>query len=253
MIKIQNFSYGYHQQNVLTDVSAHFAYEDFCAILGPNGAGKSTLLKSILKLTGETDKILIKGKPLTQYTFQALAKEIAFVPQHCDIIFDFSVEETVMMGRHPHQNRWDAPAERDRHLVEHALEVTKLTGLKGRHLTQLSGGELQRTLIARAIAQETPILLLDEPLSNLDIAHQFEIMDILQELNSKQSVTILMVVHDFAIAKQYVKSALLLKNGQVMGHGTCPDMLTPERLRHLFDLPAHIHLDEKGNVFKEQK
>ena len=252
MIEIQDFSFSYHQKNVLTDVSAHFAYKDFCVIIGPNGAGKSTLLKSILKLTGETEKIRLKGKALTQYTFKDLAKEIAFVPQHCDIVFDFSVEEIVMMGRHPHQKRWSIPTTNDRQCVEHALEITKLTELKEKQLTQLSGGELQRALIARAIAQDTPILLLDEPLSNLDIAHQFEVMDILTELNQQQNRTILMVIHDFAIAKQYAKNALLLKDGHVFGYGSCSEMITPEKISKLFDLPPRLHLDQNGNVFKNQ-
>ena len=248
MIDVRDFSFAYNDKNVLTHVSAHFPLGTFCAIVGPNGAGKSTLLKAIAKLIGENSNILIDGLPLKDYSYFALARKVAYVPQRQDVVFDFSVYDTVMMGRNPYQGRWAAPSDNDRGIVAEALEMTHLTQLKDRMLLQMSGGELQRAYIARAIAQQTPILLLDEPLSNLDVAHQIEIMEIVSQLNEQKRTTVLFVVHDFSMALRYASTVLLLDQGRVAGFGLPRQVLTPEKIRNTFHIPDKYGIDNLGRI-----
>ena len=248
MIEVRNFSFAYNDKNVLTHVSAHFPLGTFCAIVGPNGAGKSTLLKAIAKLLDTSGGIVIDGTSLKDYSFASLSRKVAYVSQRQDVIFDFSVFDTVMMGRNPYQGRWAAPSDTDRKIVEDALEMTHLTELKERMLLQLSGGELQRTYIARAIAQQTPILLLDEPLSNLDVSHQLEIMEIVSRLNQNKKTTILFVVHDFSIAMRYASSVLLLDSGQVVDFGEPAAVLTPDKIRKTFHIPDKYGIDNLGRI-----
>lgn len=248
MIEIKDFSFAYNGKNVLTQVSAHFPLGVFCAIVGPNGAGKSTLLKAVAKLLDTSDNIFIDGTPLQSYSFASLAKKVAYVPQRQDVIFDFSVYDAVMMGRNPYQGRWTPASEDDRRIVDEALDMTRLTNLKDRMLLQLSGGELQRAYIARAIAQQTPILLLDEPLSNLDVAHQLEIMEIISTLNENKKKTVLFVVHDFSMAIRYASHALLLSEGRVVDYGTPQNVLTPDKIRQIFNIPDKYGIDGKGRI-----
>jgi iron complex transport system ATP-binding protein len=180
-----------------------------------------------------------------------LAHQVAFVPQREEIIFDFSVYDMVMMGRNPYQSRWAGESAEDKRIVEEVLANCRLSPLRDRMLTQLSGGEMQRALIARAMAQQTPVLLLDEPLSNLDIIHKFEIMDILKKLNLSQKTTILIIMHDFPFAKQYTQKTILLKEGVKVHDGKTDEVLTPEIIRQIFDLHDDYIIDVYGNIRKE--
>lgn len=251
MIKIAEIASGYGERKVLQDFSLELSDADFCAIMGPNGSGKSTLVRTIAKLQPiQAGFIMIDDKSLNQFKPNELARKIAFVPQREDIVFDFSVFDTVMMGRHPYQNRWENSNLSDKELVNNILDITHLQHLRKRMLSQLSGGELRRTMIARAIAQQTPIMLLDEPLANLDIIHQYEIMDILAELNQQKNVTIVVVLHDFPFAIQYAKRTLLMKDGKIMHFGNTSDVLTSENVRQCFDLGADYEYYESGLIEK---
>lgn len=251
MIEISNISSGYEGKRVLRNFSVTFEKSAFCAVMGPNGSGKSTLLRSIagLQLLEEGD-IRIDGLSLSQYKPLELARKIAFVPQREDVVFDFSVFEVVMMGRNPYQNRWEFSTPEDEKLVERVLEMTNLKHLKDRMLGQLSGGELRRAMIARAIAQQTPIIMLDEPLANLDVVHQFEIMDILAELNQRQQATIIIVLHDFPYALQYAQEVLLMKEGEIQHFGPTSEVLTPENVQNCFGLGSRYEYSSDGIVRK---
>ena len=251
MINISNLSFSYTDKNVLKDISLHIQEGDFCALMGLNGSGKTTLLMLITRLLAEfSGNIKIHNKNIAEYTHKALAQQIAFVPQREEIIFDFSVYDTVMMGRNPYQSRWTGESIEDKRIVEEVLANCRLSSLRNRMLTQLSGGEMQRTLIARAMAQQTPVLLLDEPLSNLDIIHKFEIMDILKKLNFSQKTTILIILHDFSFAKQYTLKTILLKEGSKTHDGKTEEILTPEIIKQVFDLHNGYIIDLYGNVRK---
>lgn len=251
MISVKNFTFSYDKKNVLSDLSFDVPAGDFCAVIGPNGSGKSTLLKALSGLLpGDVQTaVSVDGQPLSDYSPMVLAKKVAYVSQRMDIVFDFPVFDTVMMGRHPHQSRWETGTPHDREVVEEMLRRTGLLHLQDRMLTQLSGGEVQRVMIARAMAQQTPVLLLDEPLSNLDVSHKFEVMNLLRTLNREQNVTVLIVVHDFAFAKQFAATTLLLKDGKLLAHGKTEEVITLPMIRSAFDMGGDYRLDERGNVY----
>ena len=252
MLAINNLTFSYDRKPVLDGISFDVPAGDFCAVIGPNGSGKSTLLKAVSGLLPEASvrsAVSVDGQKLSDYTPLALARKVAYVPQRVDIVFDFTVFDTVMMGRHPHQSRWETGTPHDIEVVTEMLGKTGLLPLKDRMLTQLSGGEVQRVMIARAMAQQTPILLLDEPLSNLDVTHKFEVMRLLRALNRDRNVTVLIVVHDFAFAKQFAATTLLLKDGKLLAHGKTEEVITLPMIRDAFDMGGDYRLDERGNVY----
>ena len=155
-----------------------------------------------------------------------------------------------MMGLYPYQKKWQLPSVEDDAVVREMLERCNLTHLRGRLLRELSGGELQRSLIARAMAQQTPIMLLDEPLSNLDVSHRYEIMDILADLN-RQGVIVIIIMHDFPIALEYATHALLVKNGSVVQHDVKECVLTPENIRSCFNLSDDFRIEANGFISKK--
>ena len=180
MIKIKNISLAYQNKRVIEDLSIDFHMGEFCALLGPNGAGKSTLLKAILGFQLEkTGKVYISGKELHDWSRQELAKQIAIIPQDFQLQFDYTVEDLVLMGRFPYLGRWQNYTNMDIEIVKQILMQLDLNPLKDKLYSHLSGGERRRVSIARALAQETQILLMDEAFANLDINHQLEIMQLL--------------------------------------------------------------------------
>lgn len=253
MLSVKKLNFSYDKKPVLDDLSFDVSAGGFCAVIGPNGSGKSTLLKALSGLLdGDVrSSVSVDGRALPEYAPMELAKKVAYVSQRMDIVFDFPVFDTVMMGRHPHQSRWETGTPHDREVVEAMLHKTGLLHLKDRMLTQLSGGEVQRVMIARAMAQQTPVLLLDEPLSNLDVSHKFEVMNLLRTLNREQNVTVLIVVHDFAFAKQFASTTLLLKEGRMQAYGKTDEVITLDQIRAAFDLNDRYRLDERGNVYCE--
>jgi iron complex transport system ATP-binding protein len=251
MLSVSNISYKYQKDTVLTDVSFELQKGDYCAIIGTNGSGKTTLLNIISgALKKQEGEIHISGKKIEDYQVRDLAKQISVVPQRSEPVYHFSVFDMVMFGRHPYQTRWNYYNPEDEEIVIDALQKTNLLLLKDRMTSQLSGGEFQRTLIARAIAQQAPLMLLDEPLANLDIPHQFEILEILSELNSAKQTTILMIIHDISLAMQAIPKSLLLKNGQIIYLGETSKICKDALIFELFDLNENYNVDEFGNVRK---
>jgi len=241
MLHIHNLSFSYAQKNVLQDISFYVERGDFWVILGPNGAGKSTLIKllaGLLKASSGT--ISISGSPITSYSVKELSKKIAYIPQRQNVIFDFTLFDMVLMGRNPYHSVWRSAGKEDSEIVLDAIEQTHLIDLKDKLFAELSGGEQQRTLLARAMSQQAEIMLLDEPLTNLDIVHQYEILDILTKLNQKQKITVVMVLHDIALTKNYAQQVLLLKKGKNIASGQCEDVFTSHNIRTLFDIKSHI-------------
>jgi iron complex transport system ATP-binding protein len=251
MLTLSHIFHRYQEELVLKNISFELQKGDYCAIIGPNGSGKTTLLNIISgALKKQEGDITIADKKIEDYDVQTLAKQISVVPQRSEPIYHFSVFDMVMFGRHPYQTRWSMHNIDDEDIVYNALQKTNLLSLKDRMTSQLSGGEFQRTLIARAIAQQAPLMLLDEPLANLDIPHQFEILEILAELNSSKQTTILMVIHDIALAMQAVPKTLLLKKGQDIYHGETQNICRDHLIDHLFDLDESYEIDSFGHVRK---
>ncbi|MCR4816927.1 MAG: ABC transporter ATP-binding protein [Bacteroidales bacterium] len=239
MIEVNHLSYSYDRKEILRDLTFSVAEGSFTAILGANGCGKTTLLRIVSGLLpSQHGSVIIDGTPVDQYTARQRAQKIAIVKQHSQTDIDFSAFETVLMGRNPYQRHLQNESQEDWDIVERALRQTNTWHLRLALPSQMSGGELQRVMIARALAQQTPILLLDEPTSNLDIAHQFEIMELLTEINRKEGKTILIVVHDLNLALRYCPQALLLHDHSLLFHGATSEALTPERIHTAFGVNA---------------
>lgn len=250
-INIQNLHFGYDSRVIFNDLSVTFPKGGFCSILGPNGSGKTTLLKCVTGLLKpDSGMITLNGKPLADYKMMDLARTIAYVPQYQDIVFDISVFDYVLLGRNPYQTPWEMQRLEDKEVVEEALNKCNVWDYRDRLLQALSGGERQRVMVARAMAQQTGIMLLDEPLANIDVTHKFGIMDILQELNEEQGVSILIILHDLPIAKTYSKQILLLKEGNVLQYGDQNAVLTEENIRNCFDLTERYAVTEEGFITK---
>ena len=251
MITLRNITCRYGDKTVLQHLDTRFEEGGFYAIMGANGCGKTTLLRLVAGLlTPQEGEVMLDGTNVLHYSARQLARCMAFVRQHPHTDFEFSAFETVLMGRNPYQHRLQNESEADWQIVEQCLRQTNTWHLRFAKPNQMSGGELQRVMIARALAQQTPILLLDEPVSNLDIAHQFEILDLLRQINREQHKTVLLVIHYLNMAWQYCDRLLLLHQGGIQYQGPLREGLTPQNIATVFGVTAtltddNIHLSPR--------
>jgi len=238
IIEVRNLSFGYTSASVvLKDVSFAVPSGTFLAIVGPNGAGKSTLLNLMSgALRPQSGTITIDAAPIDSYSAQKLAAKVAVVRQESVPMFGFSVAETVLMARTPYFGAAGFESQADRDIVKAALEATDTAAFASRPLTSLSSGERQRVFIARALAQNSPILLLDEPTSFLDLKHQVGIYDLLKAAQLEKGKTIVAITHDINLACQYCDQALLLGTDGLYRHGPADKVLSAEQIKHVFDV-----------------
>lgn len=220
-------------------------------IIGPNGAGKSSFLRHVLAFlkTENKESIKIGSVAASDYPRKKLAKLLSFVPQKTDIDTDFTAEEIVMTGRTPYQGRFAGATDEDQNAVSRAFSLTKADKLKEKKFAVLSGGEKQKIVIARAVAQTTPWMLLDEPIASLDIKNQIEIMQTLSLLNRQEGVSVLMVLHDINLAGNYCDRLIMLKDGQVIAAGDTADCLNEENLHKLYDIPFFHVMAPDGRTY----
>lgn len=250
MIQIRNLTVGYGEKKVLRSITLDVEAGGFYAVMGANGCGKTTLLRCVANhLRPSEGEVLVDGKRVGDYTAKELAKRIALVRQQAQTDFEFTAFETVMMGRNPYQRRLQNESDMDKAIVEECMRKTNTWHLRESRPNEMSGGELQRVMLARALAQQTPVLLLDEPLSNLDIAHQFEMMELLRCCEDK---TILLVVHDLNLAYRYCNKLLLLHEGNVLFWGDMKEGLTPERIRNVYGIDGKVDA-ERGCLMLSPK
>lgn len=241
MIEVRNLTYSYGKKEILHNLSFQVETGTFHAILGANGCGKTTLLRCIAGLLApQSGTVAADGKAIGQYNARQRAQKVALVQQHPQTDIEFSAFETVLMGRNPYQRHLQNESQEDWDIVEKAMRQTNTWHLRFSLPSEMSGGELQRVMIARALAQRTPYLLLDEPTSNLDIAHQFEIMQLLADINKSEGKTILIVVHDLNLALRYCPQALLLHEKRMLFQGATAEALTPDRIRTAFGVGAEV-------------
>ncbi|MBN2109501.1 MAG: ABC transporter ATP-binding protein [Methanosarcinaceae archaeon] len=242
-ITINDLSFGYASTKILENISVDIHKSSFVSIVGPNGAGKSTFLKCINKiLTPDRGDIHIDRRNIRQMKRMEVARNIAYVPQSSNRVFPTTVFEMVLMGRRPHLG-WFSN-ETDKEKVWHVLEEMGLDELALRNFDELSGGQQQKILIARALAQETGVILLDEPTSNLDIWHQLDVMENVKWLVNNRNVTALMVVHDLNMASKYSDRILMMKNGRIVSVGDPVSVLTCENIEKVYGVEAHVHTHE---------
>jgi ABC-type cobalamin/Fe3+-siderophores transport system ATPase subunit len=234
IFEVDSLDSGYGKTRVLQNISVSVAPQDFLGIIGPNGAGKSTFLKVLSGLLEPLKgSINFSGQKLSSYDPGEIARRMAFVPQFLENINPFKVENFVGMGRFPFQNFWEKNSREDREIIDDSLKLTGTVHLKGRLLSELSGGELQLVCIARALAQNKDVIICDEPVSSLDIQHSIQIMDLLYRLNREGS-TIITVLHDINLASDYCSSIMGLKGGELFCHGKPAECLTGDLISSLF-------------------
>ena len=237
MIGLRHITVRFGKREILNDISADIAGGRITAVMGPNGCGKTTLLRCVGGLMQPTGgDVLIDDNPVGRYSARALAQKVAFVRQQAQTDLDFSAFEIVLMGRNPYQKRLQNESKADWDIVEQCMRQTNTWHLRFAKPNQMSGGELQRVMIARALAQQTPVLLMDEPVSNLDIAHQLEIMRLLRNAKEK---TILIVIHDLNLALQFCDDLMLFHGGSLLYQGPIAGGLTPENIREVYGVPSH--------------
>ncbi len=232
---------GYEGGFALRELSCSVAEGEFVGLIGPNGAGKSTLLKVLGGLIVPTrGEARLFERPVAAYSRRELARLVGGVMQEQFVPFDFRVEETVLLGRTAHLGRFEHEGPEDFAAVEQAMRLSSLEQLRGRKLSQLSGGELQRVLLAQALAQQPKVLLLDEPTSHLDLLHQLELMEILVDLNRTQGLTLIIALHDLNLASRYCNRLMALKEGRLLFSGAPAEVVTRPRLVELYGVDAEV-------------
>lgn len=238
MICLQHITVSYGERRILDDLDLSFGEGRITAVMGPNGCGKTTLLRLVDGLLEPSaGRVLIDGMAVQDYPARQLAQKVAFVRQHQRTDFEFSAFETVLMGRNPYQHRLQNESQEDWDIVERCMKQTGTWHLRLSKPAQMSGGELQRVMIARALAQQTPVLLMDEPVSNLDIAHQIEVMRLLRDASGK---TVLIVLHDLNLALRFCDDLLLLHDSRYVYHGPVAGGLTPENIQAVYGVEARM-------------
>ncbi len=234
-LKINNLCGGYGQDLVIRDISFSIKRGDFLGIIGPNGSGKSTLLRLMSRvLTPRNGNVVLEGVDIYKMNLKEFCRKVAFVPQDTVINFSFSVWEIVLMGRIPHLSRLELETKEDFSIAQGALALTDTSYLKEKEIDQLSAGERQRVIIAKALAQEPVLLFLDEPTSHLDIGHQIQILDLLRRLNREKNLTIVMVIHDLNLASEYCNRIILLNEGSISKQGSPEEVLTYENIETVY-------------------
>ncbi|KPL23859.1 MAG: hypothetical protein AMJ75_05110 [Phycisphaerae bacterium SM1_79] len=236
IIKVENLSFAYRtQEPILKDVSFEVTSGTFLAIAGPNGAGKTTLLNLLCGLlSAKTGSIKIDTATIEAYSVRELAQKIAVVRQEFVPVFDFTVAQVVSMARTPYLGTFGFESQADRKFINEALEMTDTARFNSRTLAELSGGERQRVFIARALAQNTPILLLDEPTAFLDLKHQVGIYDLLKTMQKEKGKTIVAVTHDINMGAQYADACLLLGPDSSYQYGYAADVFSAEQIERVF-------------------
>ena len=255
LFSIDSLSFAYNNKLVLEKISLNIEKGGFYGILGPNGSGKSTLLDLIAGYKKPTSGLVkYKGKRIEKLKKKHLAKEIGVVFQNFYINFGYTVKEVVMMGRHPHIAKFASPTQNDFDIVENTIENTDIKKFKERFITNLSGGERQRVVFARALAQETDVLILDEATSNLDINHTLKLMNLVSDRVKNKKITVIAVIQDINLAAMYCDNLIFLKDGKLKAFGSKDEILTKENLKEIFDIDTNIeensYSGSKQIVFK---
>jgi len=253
MLSIKDIGFSYRERPVLENVDLEVKKGEIIGILGPNGCGKTTLLKLLNRnLRPNVGRVLMDGTDLEEISKRRIARHIAVVPQSNEIRFAFSVRDIVMMGRMPFLDRFQGESLEDTRIVDEAMEKTNITVFSDRLINTMSGGERQRVIIARAIAQRPEIILLDEPTLHLDINHQFEVLELVKKLSDEEDLTVIIVSHDLPMVVKYCDRIVLIHDHRVFAIGTTEEVLTKENMRIVFNIDALLEYDDtlKTNCVK---
>lgn len=241
VLSLEKVYFTYGGGWVLREVDLHVSEGEMVGVLGPNGSGKSTLLRIMGGMAGpRKGRVLMGGKDLSKLKRRSIAREIAAVSQEQHFRFDFTALEVVLMGRFPHMGRFEFESQRDLEIAQGTLDATGTLGLANRSIHALSGGEKQRVLIARALAQEPRLILLDEPTSFLDLKHKRDIFRLVSSLSRERGLSVVLVSHDIDLAARHCQRLVLLRNGGVCVAGKPDEVLTAANLELVYDCPVLV-------------
>jgi iron complex transport system ATP-binding protein len=249
IISAENIKFSYAAKPVMENVSFTIDEAQIVAIIGPNGSGKTTLLKIINgTLFPNAGQMLVDGRNTGQWSRQDIAQKVAIVPQETSVIFPFYAEEIVLMGRFPHLSNYRFEDRKDYRIVHEAMEKTDSLAFATRRFDELSAGERQRVLIARALAQEPKVLLLDESTVFLDLKHQLQFLALLRQLNTVQQLTVIFVTHDINLAAQNADRIILLYSGKIYAIGKPAEVITAANIKEVYDVGVLIDKNPQSGL-----
>lgn len=236
-VNVEDVSFSIQEKRIISDIYFQAEPGQITGVIGPNGSGKSTLLKNIYRVhKPEAGKIMLDHEEMAMMSVKKKAQQMAVVSQDSSGLFDFSVREIVLMGRAPHKKMLESDTQEDGDIADEALQKVGMAEYGNRSITTLSGGEKQRVMVARALAQQAKVLILDEPTNHLDIHHQLQLMDLVQTLD----ITVVTALHDLNIAAGYCDFIYVMDHGEIVAHGTPEEVLTEATLQEVFRVNTNI-------------
>ncbi|EGN63017.1 hemin transport system ATP-binding protein HmuV [Fusobacterium animalis 11_3_2] len=251
IINIKKLNYSYGKKEVLKELSLDIDENKLTGIIGPNGCGKSTLAKNIIKyINGKFESFKIMDTDIRELSHKKIAQLISYIPQKSTIISNISVFDYVLLGRFPLlKNSWDNYSEKDYEIVENNINLLNIKELKDRNVETLSGGELQKALLARALAQEAKILLLDEPTSALDLNNAVEFMKILKNISIKKEMSVIIIIHDLNLASLFCDSLIILKDGKFIEKGSPKEVINEKNIKSVYNLDCKVCYNENDKPY----
>lgn len=251
MIKLENISFSYNKKKeFIQDLSLEFKSGEITTILGPNGSGKSTLLHMMSTyLKPKSGKIYLGDKDLGKLKQKEIAKYISCVYQENEAPDDITVRDLVSFGRNIYSNVKKEDKEENKRMIDFALKATGIEEIQDKKVINLSGGQKQRAFIAMSLAQNTEVLLLDEPTTYLDIYHQIEILEVVKSLNEKYNITIVMVLHDLNQAINYSHNIVIMKNGNLIKQGKATEVLNEQTIKDVYNVSGYIHKEDNEEIY----
>ena len=251
IINIEKLNYSYGKKEVLKELSLNIDENKLTGIIGPNGCGKSTLAKNIIRyINGKFEYFKIMDIDIRQLSHKKIAQLISYIPQKSTIISNISVFDYVLLGRFPLlKNSWDNYSEKDYEIVENNISLLNIEELRDRNVETLSGGELQKALLARALAQEAKILLLDEPTSALDLNNAVEFMKILKNISIKKKISVIIIIHDLNLASLFCDSLIILKDGRFIEKGSPKEVINEENIKSVYNLDCKVCYNENDKPY----
>ena len=251
IINIEKLNYSYGRKEVLKELSLDIDENKLTGIIGPNGCGKSTLAKNIIKyINGKFESFKIMDTDIRELTHKKIAQLISYIPQKSIIIPNISVFDYVLLGRFPLlKNSWDNYTKKDYEIVENNINLLNIKELRDRNIETLSGGELQKALLARALAQEAKILLLDEPTSALDLNNAVEFMKILKNISVKKNISVIIIIHDLNLASLFCDSLIILKDGRFIEKGSPKEVINEANIKSVYNLDCKVCYNENDKPY----
>lgn len=248
ILATENLDLSYDDIQIVKKLNLQIPTSKITAIIGSNGCGKSTTLKALARiLAPKNGTVYLDGKAISKQSTKEIAKKMAILPQRPEAPSGITVFELITYGRFPHQKGFGKLSDQDRKIIEWALNITEMTSFKNRPIDALSGGQRQRAWIAMALAQQTDLILLDEPTTYLDLAHQLEILKLLENLNKQEGRTIVMVLHDLNLAARFADYIVAMRDGVIVSEGKPETVITSQVLKEVFQIDAEIVKDPRND------